>query len=84
MNRRHDRISAMFIDAVLNGSPRHGIAHAARVIFRVVPRVGGNDDGGEPTERRKDRTLPCEEYVFATRATSAGVTDSVRAYSSRK
>jgi hypothetical protein len=51
MNRRHDRISAMFIDAVLNGSPQHGIAHAARLLhedgvpfdvaLRVLTRPGG-------------------------------------------
>jgi hypothetical protein len=32
MNRRHDRISAMFIDAVLNAGRQHGIARAARLL----------------------------------------------------
>jgi hypothetical protein len=32
MNRRHDRISAMFIDAVLDASRHHGTARAARLL----------------------------------------------------
>jgi len=32
MNRRSDRISALFIDAVLDASRRQGVARAARVL----------------------------------------------------
>jgi hypothetical protein len=32
MNRRHDRISAMFIDAVLDAGRHHGTVHAARLL----------------------------------------------------
>jgi hypothetical protein len=32
MNRRHDRISSMYIDAVLSASRQHGIARAARLL----------------------------------------------------
>ena len=32
MNRRRDRISALLIDAVLDASPQHGIARAARLL----------------------------------------------------
>jgi hypothetical protein len=58
MNRRHDRISAMFIDAVLNASSRHGIAHAARLLhedgvpfdvaLRVLTRPVGRRQGPRP------------------------------------
>jgi hypothetical protein len=51
MNRRHDRISAMFIDTVLDASRQHGIARAARLLradgvpldvaLRVLTRPGG-------------------------------------------
>jgi hypothetical protein len=51
MNRRHDRISAMFIDAVLDAGRQHGIARAARLLhedgvpldvaLRVLTRPGG-------------------------------------------
>jgi hypothetical protein len=45
MNRRHDRISAMFIEAVLDASRHHGTARAARLLhedgvaFDVALRV---------------------------------------------
>jgi hypothetical protein len=45
MNRRHDPISAMYIDAVLDASRQHGIARAARLLhedgvpFDVALRV---------------------------------------------
>jgi hypothetical protein len=32
MNRRHDRISYLFIDAVVAASRQHGIARAARLL----------------------------------------------------
>ena len=32
MNRRHDRISSMFIDTVVAASRQHGIARAARLL----------------------------------------------------
>ena len=32
MNRRNDRVSALFIDAVLDASRQHGIARAARYL----------------------------------------------------
>ena len=32
MNRRHDRISAMFIDAVLDASRQHGTTRATRLL----------------------------------------------------
>jgi len=32
MNRRTDRISALFIDAVLDASRQHGVARAARAL----------------------------------------------------
>jgi hypothetical protein len=58
MNRRHDRISAMFIDAVLNASSRHGIAHAARLLhedgvpfdvaLRVLTQPVGRRQGPRP------------------------------------
>jgi len=58
MNRRHDRISAMFIDAVLNASRQHGIAHAARLLqedgvpfdvaLRVLTRPGGRRQEPRP------------------------------------
>lgn len=51
MNRRHDRISAMFIDAVLNACREHGIARAAQLLhedgvpldvaLRVLTRPAG-------------------------------------------
>lgn len=51
MNRRHDRISAMFIEAVLDASRHHGTARAARLLhedgvafdvaLRVLTRPGG-------------------------------------------
>jgi hypothetical protein len=51
MNRRHDRISAMFIDAVLDAGPQHGIARAAQLLhedgvpldvaLRVLTRPAG-------------------------------------------
>nr|WP_143028947.1 hypothetical protein [Massilia sp. PDC64] len=51
MNRRHDRVSAMFIDAVLDASRQHGTARAARLLhedgvpfdvaLRVLTRPGG-------------------------------------------
>jgi len=51
MNRRHDRISAMLIDAVLDAGREHGIARAARLLredgvpldvaLRVLTRPAG-------------------------------------------
>ncbi|MFS2027720.1 hypothetical protein [Massilia sp. CT11-137] len=48
MNRRHDRISAMFIEAVLDASRHHGTARLLHedgvsfdVALRVLTRPGG-------------------------------------------
>jgi hypothetical protein len=58
MNRRHDSISAMYIDAVLNASRQHGIARAARLLhedgvpfdvaLRVLTRPVGQRQGPRP------------------------------------
>jgi hypothetical protein len=66
MNRRHDRISAMLIDAVLDASRQHGIARAARLLhedgvafdvaLRVLTRPGGR------------RLAPCPPHVLVAAA----------------
>jgi hypothetical protein len=58
MNRRHDRISAMFIDAVLDASRQHGTTRAARLLhedgvpldvaLRVLTRPGLRRLGPRP------------------------------------
>jgi hypothetical protein len=58
MNRRHDRISALFIEAVLDASRQHGIARAARLLqedgvafdvaLRVLTRPVGRRQGPRP------------------------------------
>jgi hypothetical protein len=58
MNRRHDRISAMFIDAVLDASRQHGTTRAARLLhedgvpldvaLRVLARPGQRRFGPRP------------------------------------
>ncbi|MFL6635531.1 MAG: hypothetical protein ACJ8HJ_24795 [Massilia sp.] len=58
MNRRHDSISAMYIDAVLDASRQHGIARAARLLhedgvpfdvaLRVLTRPVGRRQGPRP------------------------------------
>jgi hypothetical protein len=58
MNRRHDRISAMFIEAVLDASRHHGTSRAARLLnedgvsldvaLRVLTRPGQRRLGPRP------------------------------------
>jgi hypothetical protein len=68
MNRRHDRISAMYIDAVLNASRHHGIARAARLLqedgvpFDVALRVLTRPVG------RRQRPRPPHVLVAAAAA----------------
>jgi hypothetical protein len=66
MNRRHDRISSMFIDAVVSASRQHGIARAARLLHADgVPLDVALRVLARPAERRLGPRRP---HVLVTAA----------------
>jgi hypothetical protein len=59
MERRTDRITALLVDAVLNGEAAHGIAHSARRLCEVgVPMHVAMRLLTRPGERRNYFGLP--------------------------
>jgi len=65
MERRTDRITALLVDAVLNGQAAHGIAHSARrlceigvpmhVAMRLLTRPAERRDYSSPPARLGDQ-----------------------------